>query len=562
MYKKVSKQIITRLILLTAGILVLAAGAAYAQTAAARQDNSQVKVQIEAARAALKKKDFSGATRAYERAIELDPFNYEAHSGLLEVSSSRSMSELFVDGNLLADEKTRKEIYERIKSDKENSIRRYNELAAKYPEKAVFKLILAAIDPYEIDQVKNYLDQAYQAEPNNLDVLSNVAVFEISRGNGRRGSDLLRQISEQRPTDDDAAASYAMSLENVDDKLYREESLKFVKRFPNAERAPQVLSWLAESVNNDTEKLGYLEELKRSYPPAKFNWSLLSMNSLFTVYAKNDSVKALAFAREMVEIVATPAQKKDWQAYVDYQTGINQAATFLKEKKPAQTLELLEKIKIPRRYRDTSRLYILKAQALDANGQGNAAYELLLANVIKQPSIMLVQALDNQGRKLGKNKNQVKADLQASISAQTEPIKDFSLARFDNGRNVSLSDYRGKIVLLNFWYPMCGPCHQEAPYLQKLVEKYGKDKFVILSPSVHPKEDSLVVPYFENTKFDFVPLKVPSDDWAVKEYKVQGFPTNYLIDKQGRKVFELGVIYQARWEEVQLLIEMVMAQKQ
>ena len=154
------------------------------------------------------------------------------------------------------------------------------------------------------------------------------------------------------------------------------------------------------------------------------------------------------------------------------------------------------------------------------------------------------------------------ADLEAKVVAQSQPVKDFALERFDSDRKVSLADYRGKVVLLNFWYPMCGPCHQEAPFLQKLLIKYGKDNLVILSPNVHPKEDSLVVPYFQSTNYDFIPLKVPAiEQWAEKEYGARGYPTNLLIDKQGRKVVNLGVIYQARLEEVQLFIEMALLQK-
>lgn len=121
---------------------------------------------------------------------------------------------------------------------------------------------------------------------------------------------------------------------------------------------------------------------------------------------------------------------------------------------------------------------------------------------------------------------------------------------------VRFIDRAVKAVLLNFWYPLCGPCHGEAPYLQKLTEKYGKDGFVILAVNLHPKEDILVLPYFQTTKFNFIPLKVPDEEFAGREYQTRSFPTNYLIDRQGRHVFNLGVIHRGVWEEAQQKVEM------
>ena len=320
------------------------------------------------------------------------------------------------------------------------------------------------------------------------------------------------------------------------------------------------LYWQAERSENQSERISYLEELKRTYPAEKFSWSESGTSTLYSIYVMTDPEKALSLAKEMADTLTSPTQKKEWQSYLEFQTSVNQASSLISQKKSKEALDLLEKIKNPRSLRTVNPLDILMAKALDGTGQTAVAYQKLLDGAITRPNIKLLAEMKALGKKLGKDKNQIEADLQAKITAQTKPIKDFSLARFDGDKKVSLADYRGKVVLLNFWYPMCGPCHQEAPFLQKLVKKYGKDKFVILSPNVHPKEDSLVIPYFQSTKFDFLPLKVPDEEWATKEYEARGFPTNFLIDKQGRKVFNLGIVYQFRWEEVQLLIEMVLAQ--
>ena len=524
--------------------------------------DSQVKIVLETAKSALDKKDFPAAIGGYERAIELDPFSYEAHSGYVEASESQIRNQIFVNGEVNTDENALKEVGKKLKAEQDQLIAKYQALEAKNPDKVVFKLILANLNIYEPVKRRDYLERAYRLEPNDLEVLSDLASFESARGDNRKAVEYYKKVVNQKPADEDAAFLFAFLYKDFDKTTYKEKSREFIKRFPNTDRAAQTLYWLAANSENESERIVYLEELKHNYPPAKFSWSDSGMGTLFGIYALSAPDKALALATEMLNAATSPALKKEWQPYVDYQSAIDHATALIRNNKPAEATALLDKLKIPRYFSTTSPFYILRAKALDASGQTDAAYHLLIDNAVKRPSAEMLREMNSEGKKLGKDKTQIEADLQAKIAAQTKPIKDFSLARFDSNKNVSFADYRGKVVLLNFWYPMCGPCHGEAPYLEKLLKKYGKDDFVILSPSVHPKEDSLVIPYFQSTKFDFIPLKVPDEEWATKEYGARGFPTNYLIDKQGRKIFDIGVVYQDRMEEVQLLIEMALAQKQ
>src|SRR5262249_40325514 len=97
--------------------------------------------------------------------------------------------------------------------------------------------------------------------------------------------------------------------------------------------------------------------------------------------------------------------------------------------------------------------------------------------------------------------------------------------------------YRGKVVLVSFWYPYCGPCRGENPSLQKVLRKVGPDQFVILAVNVHPPEDEFVLPYLKGNRFDFVPLR--GNEELEKEWDVPGYPTSFLIDPQGRTIHRL-----------------------
>ena len=129
-----------------------------------------------------------------------------------------------------------------------------------------------------------------------------------------------------------------------------------------------------------------------------------------------------------------------------------------------------------------------------------------------------------------------------------QPMKDFALTDYDTGKTVKLSDYRGKVVLVNFFFPTCHTCRGEFPFLQKIHEEYASDKFVLLAVNIETTEDEAVLPLFKNLKVDFIPLKSPIAGWADTTFDVHAAPVNMLVDKEGRLVLkpELDSTYQQK----------------
>ena len=126
-------------------------------------------------------------------------------------------------------------------------------------------------------------------------------------------------------------------------------------------------------------------------------------------------------------------------------------------------------------------------------------------------------------------------------------------------KNVSLADYRGKVVLINFWYPSCGPCRGEFPTLQRVLDKYQGRGFEILSLNVLPEEHAFVMPYLSRNRFTFHALETTTE-WAEKTYAARGFPTNLLVDAEGRIMFKPGVIRSPREQRTfELQIEALLA---
>lgn len=105
---------------------------------------------------------------------------------------------------------------------------------------------------------------------------------------------------------------------------------------------------------------------------------------------------------------------------------------------------------------------------------------------------------------------------------------DFTL-RDLNGKEVSLSDFRGKYVLINFWYTGCKYCHMEMPDLQRIHDE--NEDLVVLAVNVMEKREK-VENYIKQGAYDFQVLLDEEGDVAIT-YLVSGFPTSYFVDKEG-----------------------------
>ncbi|MGE8343365.1 MAG: TlpA disulfide reductase family protein [Flavobacterium sp.] len=113
---------------------------------------------------------------------------------------------------------------------------------------------------------------------------------------------------------------------------------------------------------------------------------------------------------------------------------------------------------------------------------------------------------------------------------------DFTLKNLD-GKETKLSDYKGKVVVLDFWATWCGPCKASFPKMQNLVTKYkGKDvAFLFVNTWENGKEEDIfkkVSAYITDKKFDFN-VVFDSKTEVVTSYKVNGIPTRVVIDKNG-----------------------------
>lgn len=101
-----------------------------------------------------------------------------------------------------------------------------------------------------------------------------------------------------------------------------------------------------------------------------------------------------------------------------------------------------------------------------------------------------------------------------------------------SGKKVSYADYKGKVILINFWATFCGPCKKEMPSLNTLFLELQKEGFVILAVSIDSKKKP-VKKFLKKKKVDFPVLLDPEQEVYFDEYGVLGLPTSFLIDREG-----------------------------
>lgn len=119
------------------------------------------------------------------------------------------------------------------------------------------------------------------------------------------------------------------------------------------------------------------------------------------------------------------------------------------------------------------------------------------------------------------------------MTYQGEPLPDFTLTDMQ-GNSHTLSDYRGKVVMVNFWATYCGPCIKEMPSMQRLKEKLGDKPFAILA--VDMAEEKADVNAFLNKhqiEVNFPILLNPEGD-VVENWMITAVPTTFVIDPEGK----------------------------
>ncbi|HEY7304956.1 MAG TPA: redoxin domain-containing protein [Bryobacteraceae bacterium] len=123
--------------------------------------------------------------------------------------------------------------------------------------------------------------------------------------------------------------------------------------------------------------------------------------------------------------------------------------------------------------------------------------------------------------------------VRASAKAQKDrkPAPNFTLSDA-NGKSVSLAEYKGKVVLLNFWATWCGPCSLEIPWFKEFEQQYKSQGFAVLGVSMDDDGWQAVKPYIAEHKINYRVL-LGNDSVSQLYGGLDALPTTFIIDRDG-----------------------------
>jgi cytochrome c biogenesis protein CcmG/thiol:disulfide interchange protein DsbE len=121
---------------------------------------------------------------------------------------------------------------------------------------------------------------------------------------------------------------------------------------------------------------------------------------------------------------------------------------------------------------------------------------------------------------------------QSPLLAAAAPAWDLKDVK---GKSVKLSDFKGKVVILDFWATWCPPCRAEIPHFIGLQEKYGKQGLVVVGVSVDEGGPDVVSSFVKANKINY-PIVMGNLDVAQLYDANEGIPTTFVIDRTGNIV--------------------------
>ena len=513
-----------RSILWTAAVAALVWAAP--QQPANTKGSAEAKAEFAKGEAARRESDWDGAVERYGKAVELDPDYFEAHENYVFVSTSGPKN--YNNEKLFAEIEAK-----------------YQRWAKAEPDKAVFQYSLGHLYFYKNpERAVRYYQQAVKLDPRFAPAWDSLGIMAEAQGLLDEEREFERKAADAWPDNERYASHAANAWMMADFPSFWKASMEYINRHPSA--AVSQLTYMASRALRPEDSRRTLELMHEKYMPQ----SATALQPLFQMYLREDPGKGVQLADEVCR--ALPNDKQ-WPQLAAYAHAVVKGRAAIASGKPEEAIEALEKITLPPRA-DRRMLDITHAQVLDAAGKTDAAYAELLKVFAARPNDEVRQALLTIGKKLSKDAAQVDAGVFALRSATAKPPIPFATATYPDNRPVKLEGLKGKVFLLNFWYPLCGPCRGEFPSLQTVLDKYKGRGFQIVAVNGHPNEDSWVMPLLRGWKLGFLPVHDQGDISGA--YKVRGYPSNFLYGADGRIYYTPGPVnnYDAR-RELELQIE-------
>jgi len=413
---------------------------------------------------------------------------------------------------------------------------------------------------HEDPKAKKYLLRAISLKPDLAEAWYLLWEDGLRWGDRMESQRYLETAARLEPNNPDYAFYYAYSFKGIENSKYDSLSLELIPRFPDSERGAQALFGLAHESRNQNEKITYYEQLYARYTRyagTKTKWFEAGMNDYFVLLLDINPDKALELAIKM--LFGGKQNWRYWHRKIQVAKGFKDASIMLAENESAKAAEILDKINFGSRNEENfirveEILLLFKARVADAAGKTNEAYDSLMVAYSKAPMDDLRKPMFSYAMKLGKDSSSVYEDIWKQRDSTSIPATEFTLKEYINESDISLSDYKGKLLLLTNWFPGCGPCRAEFPHLENVIKKIEPKDLGYVGINIIKNQDGYVIPFMKASGYSFIPLHDDSSWRANSSFNKNDAPRNYLIDQRGRIVFKDFIINESNERMLELMI--------
>lgn len=387
-------------------------------------------------------------------------------------------------------------------------------------------------------KAKEYLLKTVKLKPDLAEAWYFLGSDAAGAGDYLTAGDLFAKAIKANPKKAEYRFSYAYSFRNSEHSKYDSLMLDVAFRFVNTDIGAIALVNLASNAESQSEKIAYYEQLYKRYIKLPTNEALIGMEWYFDLLLNTEPEKAFNLALTIA--FETSKAQPSWAYRVNVSRNILHSKYLLKNNKYFEANEVLKKIELKNILYAVSidaeeTLLLLKAEVADAMSQTKAAYDSLVIYYSKKPSDKLYEAIISYAKKLEIDQNQVNCEIKNLRQQGAELATDFSLEQYLTEEKISLSDFKGKVVLLTYWFPGCWPCRIEFPHFETVIKRFNNQEVAYLAINTEKSQDDYVVPYMKSNGYSFIPLRDQPRDRG--NLPAPGVPKNYLIDQQGRIIF-------------------------
>ena len=481
---------------------------------------------------ALRSDHIDEAIADFQKALKIDPNFVQAQEEYISTYIRKPY--LIRTGG--RDEQFTDEEQARVQSEVEKRRRslvlEYHALAKAHPRSPAYQWALGKLyEENDSSKPESYCHRAVEIDDHFTPGYECLSTIAYRIGALDEAIKYQRRVVELKPRDPDARFAYGLYLSG-DPAAYKASVEEMIAKFPNAAASAQALYWYAVEQTTEVVQIHQFERLRALFSPARFGWSATGMTELFALYDRTEPIKARSLA---VEMHALLPNDDDWSACAAYSNDMYSAEQVIKNK-PLEALATVASIRAPSPRFDMGRAQVLQARALDLLGRTAEAYSFLVTSYAKHPTDAVRAVIHIYAERLNKSLQDEESNIWSSVSAASSQAIPFSLRSFTDGTLVSLSSYRGHVVIVEFWFPRCGPCRQAFPHLQQALSKFRARGLVVLVINEEERQDAEVIPLLKSKGYDFIPLKA-TQKWASTQYGVSSAPVTFLVGRDGRVYF-------------------------